>query len=127
MIYLASSVRNLKYLAKPAMLTIILGVTLTRNNQTKMDNKERKRWVEIFSALASEPRLRIVEILIRGQLECQEILESSELSQSAISYHLGKLEHAGILAKKKSGTRNCYHLNCDLISLIELLKEEDEG
>jgi len=118
MIYLASSVRNLKYLAKPAMLTIILGVTLTRNNQTKMDNKERKRWVEIFSALASEPRLRIVEMLIRGQLECQEILESSELSQPAISYHLGKLEHAGILAKKKSGTRNCYHLNCDPSSTV---------
>lgn len=54
-------------------------------------------------------------------------MESSELSQSAVSYHLGKLEHAGIFAKKKSGTRNCYHLNCDLINPIELLKEEDEG
>lgn len=60
----------MQYLANPAMLTIILGVTLTRNNQTKMDSKERKRWVGIFSALASEPRLRIVEMLIRGQLEC---------------------------------------------------------
>ena len=98
-----------------------------RDDQTRMDNKERKRWVEVFSALASEPRLRIVEMLIRGQLECQEILESSELSQPAISYHLGKLEHAGILVREKSGTRNCYHLNCDLIGLIELLKEEGVG
>ena len=98
-----------------------------RNNQTRMDNKERKWWVEVFSALASEPRLRIVEMLIRGQLECQEILESSELSQPAISYHLGKLERAGILVREKRGARNCYHLNCSLVSLIELLKEEDEG
>ncbi len=92
-----------------------------------MDSKERKRWVGIFSALASEPRLRIVEMLIRGQLECREILESSELSQPAISYHLGKLEHAGIIVREKRGTRSCYHLNCKFISLIELLKEEDEG
>ena len=92
-----------------------------------MDNEERKRWVGIFSALASEPRLRIVEMLIRGQLECQEILESSELSQPAISYHLGKLEHAGILVRQKHETRNCYHLDRSLIGLIELLKEEDEG
>ena len=92
-----------------------------------MDNKERKRWVGIFSALASEPRLRIVEMLIRGQLECQEILESSELSQSTISYHLGKLERAGILVREKRETRNCYHLNRNFIGLIELLKEEDEG
>lgn len=91
-----------------------------------MDNQERKQWVEVFSALASEPRLQIVERLIKGQLECQEILEASKLSQPAISYHLGKLEHAGILVKKKRGARNCYHLNCRLISLIELLKEEDE-
>ena len=97
------------------------------NNQTKMGSRERKRWVEVFSALASEPRLRIVEMLIRGQLECQEILESSELSQPAISYHLGKLEHAGILVREKRGTRNCYHLSYGLISLIELLKEEEEG
>jgi DNA-binding transcriptional ArsR family regulator len=114
-------------LAKPAILTIISGVTPMRDDQTRMDNKERKRWVEVFSALASEPRLRIVEMLIRGQLECQEILESSELSQPAISYHLGKLEHAGILVKEKRGTRTCYHLNCNLTSLIDLLKEEEEG
>jgi len=92
-----------------------------------MDSRERKRWVEVFSALASEPRLRIVEMLIRGQLECQKILESSELSQPAISYHLGKLERAGILVREKRGTRNCYHLSCNLIGLIELLKEEGEG
>jgi len=92
-----------------------------------MDSKERKRWVDVFSALASEQRLRIVEMLTRGQLECQEILESSELSQPAISYHLGKLERAGILIREKRGTRNCYHLDCNLISLIDLLKGEDGG
>jgi len=109
------------------MRTIISGVTLTRKSRTKMDSRERKRWVEVFSALASEPRLRIVEMLIRGQLQCQEILESSELSQPGISYHLGKLERAGVLVREKRGTRNCYHLSYDLISLIELLKEEEEG
>jgi DNA-binding transcriptional ArsR family regulator len=121
------SIYVFKYLEALAMPDIMLWMTPMRGNETRMDSEERNRWVGIFSALASEPRLRIVEMLIRGQLECQEILESSELSQPAISYHLGKLEHAGILVREKHGTRNCYQLDRNLIDLIELLKGEGQG
>ena len=108
------------------MPDIMLWMTSMRSNETRMDSEERKRWVGIFSALASEPRLRIVEMLIKGQLECQEILESSELSQPAVSYHLAKLERAGILVREKRGTRNCYQLDRKLTDLIELLKGEGQ-
>ncbi|UCF10916.1 MAG: winged helix-turn-helix transcriptional regulator, partial [Candidatus Bipolaricaulota bacterium] len=50
------------------------------------------RWVEVFSALASEPRLHIVSMLSRGRTQCQKIVQEIDLSQPAISYHLGKLE-----------------------------------
>lgn len=91
-----------------------------------MDKAARKRWVEVFAALASEPRLRIVEMLAEGRVECQEILGRFHLSQPAISYHLGRLERAGILLKEKTGSRNCYLLNNPIRDLIMNRPQEDE-
>lgn len=90
------------------------------------ETETRKRWVEVFSALASEPRLQIVEMIIGRKVDCQEILEELSLSQPAVSYHLGRLERAGILVKERNGTKNCYQLNTDLIELINLLKEDEK-
>ncbi len=91
-----------------------------------MENKVRKRWVGVFSALGSEPRLQIVEMLTKGQVECQEILGRLTLSQPAVSYHLGKLERAGVLTKNKTGTRQCYRLSPHIHHLIKIIKKEDE-
>jgi len=90
------------------------------------ESEARKHWVEVFSALASEPRLEIVEMLIGRKVDCQEILEELPLSQPAVSYHLGRLERAGVLVKERTGARNCYHLNPKLIGLINLLKEDKQ-
>jgi DNA-binding transcriptional ArsR family regulator len=86
----------------------------------------RKRWVQIFASLASEARLRIVEMLTEGDLQCQEIRGEIELSQPAISYHLTKLERAGVLVKEKRGTRTCYRLASDLSLLIKMLRQEEK-
>jgi len=85
----------------------------------------RERWVEIFSALASEQRLHIVEILSSGKVQCQEILKQIDLSQPAVSYHLAKLERAGVLTKERVGTRRCYRLNEDLKPILGPLMKED--
>lgn len=90
-----------------------------------LSDAERRRWAEVFASLASEARLRIVEMLAEGKLECQEILDEFDLSQPAISYHLGKLERAGVLVKEKKGTRNCYRLARDLYRLLGLFEKED--
>ncbi len=90
------------------------------------ETEVRKHWVKVFSALASEPRLQIVEMIIGRKVDCQEILEELSLSQPAVSYHLGRLERAGILVKERNGTKNCYQLNKDLIELISLLKEDEK-
>jgi len=87
---------------------------------------ERTRWAEVFSALGSEPRLEIVSLLARGEVQCQEILEHLDLSQPAVSYHLAKLERAGIVRKDRRGTRHCYRLNEELRTLLEILTEEDD-
>jgi len=85
----------------------------------------RAQWAEIFSALASEQRLRIVELLAAGEVQCQEILKQVDLSQPAVSYHLAKMERAGVLQKERIGTRRCYRLNENLKAVFECLMKED--
>jgi DNA-binding transcriptional ArsR family regulator len=85
----------------------------------------RTEWAEVFSALASSQRLQIIERLMKGPVRCQEFLNDLGLSQPAISYHLGKLERAGILRKEKDGTRNCYRINPDLREIIRECMKED--
>lgn len=83
------------------------------------------KWAEIFAALGSEPRLQIVDVLARGETKCQEILKHLDLSQPAVSYHLSKLERAGILEKRREGTQHCYRLSDDLRALFGCLIRED--
>ena len=91
-----------------------------------MDDRQRRvRWAEVFASLASEPRLHIVELLAEDVVQCQEILGQLELSQPAVSYHLAKLERAGVLQKERQGTRNCYRLREGLRALIQSVMKEE--
>ncbi|MBE0635196.1 winged helix-turn-helix transcriptional regulator [Candidatus Bipolaricaulota bacterium] len=90
-----------------------------------MDERTRRHaWTRVFSALASEPRLQIVELLAHGSVQCQEILSLLDLSQPAISYHLTKLVQAGVLHKERQGTRNCYRLQKGVAELVRLITKE---
>jgi len=88
----------------------------------EIDQPSQERFVEVFAALASKTRLQIVLMVSRGRLACQEILDQLDLSQPAISYHLAKLERAGILIKERNGSRNCYRLDDRVLGLVEILK-----
>jgi DNA-binding transcriptional ArsR family regulator len=91
-----------------------------------MDDRQRRiHWAEIVASLASEPRLHIVELLSEDTVQCQEILARIDLSQPAISYHLAKLERAGVLQKERQGTRNCYRLRGELRTLIRSMMKEE--
>ncbi len=96
------------------------------NEQVVIDNERQREWIRVFSALASDARLQMVLLLAKGQLECQEILDRVDLSQPAISYHLGKLERAGILIKEKNGSRNCYRLDNRVNGLIKLISGKEK-
>ena len=93
-----------------------------------MDDRARRHaWTTVFSALASEPRIHIVELLSHGTVQCQDILSELNLSQPAVSYHLSKLEQAGVLEKERRGTRNCYRLQSHVVNLVRLMTEEGRG
>ncbi len=90
-----------------------------------MTDEQTQKWIDIFAALASDARLEIVRMLAQRKTACQEILDRLDLSQPAISYHLRKMEHAGILIKEKSGSRNCYRLDERIQDLINMIEKEE--
>lgn len=81
---------------------------------------------ETFSALANETRLQIVAMMADDEIQCSEILAQIDLSQPAISYHLGRLERAGIVIKEKHGAKNCYRLRNSIRALVQSLMKEEK-
>ena len=58
-----------------------------------------------FSALADPTRRAILARLAKGEATVNELAESFELSQPAISQHLKVLEDAGLVAHRIDGTK----------------------
>lgn len=53
--------------------------------------------LEFFSALASETRLRIIELLGEGSLNIRELAERLQLSSTIVARHINALEAVGIV------------------------------
>jgi DNA-binding transcriptional ArsR family regulator len=124
MVHALSIIQIFKYL-KLSTLYFIIPSSKSKGRGQSMDERARRlAWTAVFSALASEPRLQIVELLAQRSVQCQEIQSRVNLSQPAISYHLSKLEQAGVLQKERQGTRNCYRLQKGISDLVRLMTEE---
>lgn len=59
----------------------------------------------IFSALADPTRRAILSRLASGDADVSELMEPFGLHQSTISKHLGVLEHAGLILRKRDAQR----------------------
>lgn len=53
--------------------------------------------IDILKALASEPRVQMLELLAKRKLNVNEISESLELPQSTVATHISILEKAGLI------------------------------
>lgn len=59
--------------------------------------------VELFRALASQPRLQILAYLSKASMTAGEIAERFEMTKPSLSKHLGILENAGLIKGEKKG------------------------
>lgn len=86
---------------------------------------------EIFKILSDETRLRIIALLMNGEMCVCEIEKSLELTQSNASRHLTILKKSTILDNYKKSQWNYYRLNDKFIiqnlKLWEYLKEKLEN
>jgi ArsR family transcriptional regulator len=65
---------------------------------------------EYFKGLADQTRLRIVNLLLTGELCVCDIQRILQAPQSGISRHLNYLKHAGLVQDRRDGVRIFYRL-----------------
>jgi len=81
------------------------------------------RYADMFTALGSESRLRVVRLLLAahpGGLTVGEIQDDLNISASNLSHHLDKLRNEGLIQFTREGTFLRYAARLD--ALEELLK-----
>ncbi|WP_172194052.1 ArsR/SmtB family transcription factor [Saccharibacillus qingshengii] len=92
--------------------------------------KDLMSGIDIFKALSSEIRIRILELLAHnGELNLNELAKKLELSNGAITPHIKKLEECGLIEIRTTGGKHglqklCY-LNKDKLMVDLRSKEAD--
>jgi ubiquinone/menaquinone biosynthesis C-methylase UbiE/DNA-binding transcriptional ArsR family regulator len=67
--------------------------------------------VDILRLFADPTRVRLVHLLDGNELSVAEITAVTDLPQSRVSTHLGKLREAGVLRDRRQGTSTYYAVN----------------
>ncbi|MFV0439135.1 MAG: ArsR/SmtB family transcription factor [Desulfopila sp.] len=83
-----------------------------------------KTTAKLFKALADETRLRIVSLLMAGELCVCDVMEVLQLPQSTVSRHLAYLRNAGLVDDRRQGVWMYYRLTGvegELAPLLHLL------
>ena len=90
---------------------------------SKRDDAElTTRYADMFSAMGTEPRLRIVRLLLNAHPEglvVGEIGSELEIPASTLSHHLDKLKNEDLVRVRREGTFLWYSANTE--ALQELL------
>ena len=67
--------------------------------------------VELMGVLGDATRVRLLSVLAAHELSVAELTTVTELGQSRVSTHLGKLRDAGMLLDRRAGSSPFYRLN----------------
>ncbi len=81
------------------------------------------KYADMFSAMGTEPRLRIMQLLLTAHPEglvVNEIQGELEIPNSTLSHHLDKLRNEGLVEVQREGTFLRYTANT--VVLQELLQ-----
>ncbi|MBM7615088.1 ArsR/SmtB family transcription factor [Alkaliphilus hydrothermalis] len=70
-----------------------------------------KELVDIFKALSDENRIKIVQMLVGGELCACDIQEHFQLTQPTISHHMKVLMQSGLVEGEKRGKWMFYCIN----------------
>src|ERR1700704_1709254 len=93
---------------------------ITRSRKKKAE--DIIRFADMFTAMGTEPRLRIMQLLLSAHPEGMvvgEIGNELEIPSSTLSHHLEKLKHEGLVSVRRDGTFLWYSANA--LGLEELL------
>lgn len=90
---------------------------------SKKSTEQVARFADMFSAMGTEARLRIMQLLLTSHpdgLVVSEIQEELEIPNSTLSHHLDKLKNEGLVQVRRESTFLRY--TADTETLQELLQ-----
>jgi ArsR family transcriptional regulator, arsenate/arsenite/antimonite-responsive transcriptional repressor len=91
-------------------------------SQTKADTTQVARYADMFTAMGTEPRLRIMQLLLQAHPEGMvvgDIQQELEIPNSTLSHHLDKLKSEDLVQVRRESTFLRYTANVE--ALQELL------
>ena len=82
--------------------------------------------IKLFKCLSDASRLRIVQSLTKGEMYTELLAERLELTPSTVSFHMKKLEDAGLVRSRKEQYYTVYSLNRSVLeqSIFEVVSKE---
>ena len=93
------------------------------NSQSKKSIEEVVKYADMFSAMGTEPRLRIMQVLLSAHPEglvVGEIQQELDIPNSTLSHHLDKLKAEDLVRVRRESTFLHYTANTE--ALQELLQ-----
>jgi DNA-binding transcriptional ArsR family regulator len=86
---------------------------------SRHQSEQITRFADMFSAMGTEPRLRIMQLLLSAHPEGMvvgEIGDELAISNSTLSHHLEKLKNEDLVNVKREGTFLRYSANTETLS-----------
>lgn len=99
-----------------------MSVQICYNLINMIDDSQVRDKIAVLKLLADPSRYKIITLLLesRGDICVNDIAVEIEISSSAVSHQLSKLELAGIVSPKRKGQTVCYILkDSDKVSLLK--------
>jgi len=89
-------------------------VAATKSPSSSKASERVAKFADMFSAMGTEPRLRIMQLLLTAHPEglvVNEIQGELEIPNSTLSHHLDKLRNEGLVEVQREGTFLRYTAN----------------
>ena len=94
----------------------------------KRNAEQIARYADMFSAMGTEPRLRIMQLLLAAHPEglvAGAIQEELDIPNSTLSHHLDKLKNEGLVEVRRESTFLHYTANTEALQeLLQFLYSE---
>jgi ArsR family transcriptional regulator len=91
------------------------------SNKGRTASERVARYADMFSAMGTEPRLRIMQLLLSAHPEgmvVSEIQDELEIPGSTLSHHLDKLRNEELVEVERKGTFLRYRANTEALREI---------
>ena len=89
-----------------------------------------QKYADILKVMSDPNRLKIMELLIKGETCGCTLIDKLPITQPTLSHHLKKLVEVGLASGKREGNRTKYFINKDLLGelvvFIDTLKNSTE-